>query len=153
MVLALTLFTGCGRVSAQSGPIKGSSRTVAVTGQYSPLALDTVRTVTMKDGQLVVAGSRESVTLPLPAGADAARPVRHWALTTEANVDGKRLLTFTHDESLDDFTLELQPTEAEMHYGVFAGPQGAEVMVLAWGAGSRCSWGYVTIRRAAGPDR
>ena len=101
----------------------------------------------------VVRGSFESVTVALPAGADAAKPVRHWALVTEANVNDARMLTFTHDQSLDDFTLELPPTEAEMHYGVFEGRDGAEVMVLTWGADAKCYWGYVTIVHTAASAR
>jgi hypothetical protein len=118
---------------------------MTVEGHYSPLALDKVDTVSMEKGQLVIRGSFDSVAVTLPAGADAAKPVRHWALVTEANVDNKRLITFTHDQSLDDFTLDLPPTDAEMHYGVFEGREGAEVMVLTWGADAQCYWGYVTI--------
>ena len=141
----LTGVIGCAPVGAQSRALKATSKTVTAEGQYSPLTLDKVDHVSMKNGQLVVSGSFDSVALPLPAGADATKPVRHWALVTEANVNDMRTLTFTHDQSLDDFTLELPPTDAEMHYGVFEGQDGAEVMVLTWGADARCYWGYVTI--------
>jgi hypothetical protein len=145
VVASLAGLIGCTPAAAQSGPLKGTSKTVVVTGEYSPLALDKVETVSVKDGQLVVTGSFDSVTLPLPAGAEAARPLRHWALVTEANVNDRRTLTFTHDQSLDDFTLEVPPGDAEIHYGVFEGRDGAEVMVLTWGADAKCYWGYVTI--------
>jgi hypothetical protein len=142
---ALAGLIACTPAAAQSTPLKAVSKTVVVEGQYSSLALDTVETVSMKDGRLVVRGSVESATLDLPAGADAAKPVRHWALVTDANVNDTKTLTFTHDQSLDDFTLELPPTDAEMHYGVFEGRDGTEVMVLTWGADGKCYWGYVTI--------
>jgi hypothetical protein len=145
IVASLVGLMGCAPAVARSGPLKGSSRTVTVEGRYSPLALDRVDAVSMKNGQLVVKGSFESVAVTLPAGADPAKPVRHWALITEANDDDKRMITFTHDESLEEFTLELPPTHADMHYGVFEGPNGAEVMVLTWGGDGKCYWGYVTI--------
>ena len=157
VVASLIGLVGCAPAAAQSRPIKRVSKTVSVEGQYSSLALDKVDSVAMENGQLVVRGSFESVAVALPAGADAAKPVRHWALVTEANVNDSRMLTFTHDQSLDDFTLELPPTEAEMHYGVFEGKDGAEVMVMTWGADAKCYWGYVTIvhkrsiRTLAGP--
>jgi hypothetical protein len=148
IVAVLAGAIGCAPVGAQSRALKGTSHTVVVDGEYSSLALDKVESVSMKDGKLEVKGSFESVAVALPAGADAARPVRHWALVTEANVDDHRLLTFTHDQSLDDFTLALPPGEAEVHYGVFEGRDGAEVMLLTWGADARCYWGYVTIVHA-----
>lgn len=153
VVASLIALAGCAPAAAQSRPLKGISKTVSAEGQYSSLALDKVDTVAMKDGQLVVSGSFDSVALPLPAGADATRPVRHWALVTEANVNDRRMLTFTHDQLLDDFTLELPPTEAEMHYGVFEGKDGAEVMVLTWGSDAKCFWGYVTILHTPAPAR
>jgi hypothetical protein len=145
VVASLVGLIGCAPAAAQPRALAGTSKTVIVKGQYSSLALDKVDTVSMKDGQLVVRGSFESVAVTLPAAADPTKPVRHWALVTEANVNDRRVLTFTHDESLDDFTLELPPTDAGVHYGVFEGRDGAEVMVLTWGADSKCYWGYVTI--------
>jgi hypothetical protein len=152
MAVSLVGLIGCAPAAAQSGSLKGTSKTLNVQGRYSPLALDRVDTVSIKDGQLVVRGSFDSVTVALPAGADHTRPVRHWALVTEANVNGVRQLTFTHDQSLDDFTIEVPPTDAEVHYGVFEGPDGAEVMVLTWGADAKCYWGYVTIGHAPASD-
>jgi hypothetical protein len=153
IVIVLAGAFGCAPVGAQSRALKGTSKTVVVDGEYSSLALDKVDTVSMKDGQLEVKGSFDSVAVTLPAGADAARPLRHWALVTDANVNDKRQLTFTHDQSLDDFTLELPPGDAEVHYGVFEGRDGAEVMLLTWGADARCYWGYVTIVHAAAVGR
>jgi hypothetical protein len=153
VVAALVGLIGCSGAAAQSRPLEGTSTTVIVKGQYSSLALDRVDTVSMKDGRLVVSGPLASVALTLPAGTDATKPVRHWALVTEANVDDRRTLTFTHDQSLDDFTLELPPTEARVHYGVFEGLEGAEVMVLTWGADAKCYWGYVTIVHPPAPGR
>jgi hypothetical protein len=143
------IVSSCTQVTAQASPFEASSKTVKVRGEYSPLRLDEVRAVSLKDGQFIVRGSSESVTVALPAMVDTTKVVRHWALSTEASIEGKKVLTFTHDESLDDFTLELPETEAEIRYGVFEGRDGNEVMVLTWGRETKCYWGYVTLARAA----
>jgi hypothetical protein len=145
------VLSSCSQVAAQSVPFVGASKTMVVKGQYTPLKIDEVDGVSTKNGQLIVRGSFESVTVDLPAAADPSRVVRHWALVTESNLDDRKILTFTHDESLDDFTLELPPTDAEIRYGVFAGHAGDEIMVLTWGREARCYWGYVSISRAAAP--
>src|SRR5262249_53688821 len=123
------------------------SKTLSVRGQFTPLAIDEVAGVSLKDGQLSVRGAFASVMVPLPPFVDPSKVVRHWALITEAALEGKKLLTFTHDETLDDFTLEVPPTDAEIRYGVFEGREGDEVMVLAWGKDAACYWGYVRIAR------
>ncbi len=148
---AAFLVTGCIQAVAQPVPLVGFSKTLTVKGQYQPLKIDQVAGVSMKNGQLVVRGSFETVTVDLPPAADASTVIRHWALVTEAHVDNKRVLTFTHDESLDDFTLELPATDAEIRYGVFAGASGDEVMMLIWGSNAKCFWGHVAIRRGLSP--
>lgn len=120
-----------------------------VTGQYQPLGIDEVAGVSLKDGQLVVRGSTEEATLALPPFVDTSQVIRHWALVTEAHIDGQKVLNFTHDQSLDDFTIALPDTDAEIRYGVFANRGGGEVMVLTWGAAAQCFWGYILIGTGA----
>lgn len=146
--LALVLTAGCRPVDAQSGSLTGTSKTLVVRGQYAPLDLDQVAGVSTQDGRLVVRGSERSVTLDLPAGAQATQIVRRWALTTEFDAGHARVLTFTHAESLEEFTVELPPSDAEVRYGVFQGPDAAQVMVLTWGANSRSYWAHLVITPA-----
>lgn len=136
---------GCARAAAQATPLTGSSRTVTVQGQLSPLRLDQVSGVSLKDGGLVARGSFESVSIDLPPFVDTAQVIRHWALVTESSVGDKKVLSFTHDESLDDFTIEVPATDAEIRYGVFAHREGGEVMVLTWGANAKCYWAFLVI--------
>ena len=150
MVTVLSTGAGCGSVDAQSGSLTGTSKTLVVRGAYAPLDLDEVTGVTTQDGRLVVRGSTKSLTLELPAGARATQVVRRWALTTEFDAGHARVLTFTHAESLEEFTVELPPSEAEVRYGVFEGPEGTQVMVLTWGARSRAYWAHLVIGPATG---
>ena len=147
---ATVLLVNCAGAGAQPVPVTGTSKTMTVKGQYQPLRIDEVGGVTLKGAQLVVRGSFESVTVDLPPAADPATVTRHWALVTESNLGDRRVLNFTHDESLDDFTLEVPASDGDIRYGVFANRAGGgEVMVFAWGSQARCFWGYVTIDRAA----
>jgi len=150
MALALAIVltvAGCRSVDAQSGSVVGTSETLMVRGEYAPLPLDEVAKVVVEDGNLVVSGSSTSVTLDLPAGADAAQVTRRWALTTESDTGRSRSLTFTHAETLEEFTIELPPSSAEVRYGVFGGPNGSEVMVLTWGANHQSYWAHLAITR------
>lgn len=144
---AIFVLTGCAPATAQVVSLNGASETMTVKGQYQPLKIDEVDGVSLKNGQLVVRGSFESVAIDLPPIIDVGAVTRHWALVTESNLDNRKVISFTHDELLDDFTLEIPPTEAEMRYGVFAGKSGGEVMVLTWGTDAKCYWGWVTINR------
>ena len=140
------------QVAAQATPLTSTSGTIAVRGQYQPLRLDEVGGVSVKDGKLVVRGSFESVTLDLPPFVDTATVIRHWALVTEAGGETKKILNFAHDMSLDDFTIEIPPTDAEIRYGVFAHRQGGHVMVFTWGRHEKCYWGYLIISNPPADD-
>jgi hypothetical protein len=118
---------------------------MTVSGEYAPLALDRVARVTIEEARLVVHGSSTNVSVDLPAGADPSRTTRHWALVTEGHIDGRRTLTFTHSESLEDFTIQLPESEGALRYGGFEGRDGAEVLVFAWGEAAASYWGWVTI--------
>jgi hypothetical protein len=121
---------------------------MVVRGHYLPVALDRVEGVSIDAGKIALRGSSSSVAIDPPASADLSRPTRNWALVTETNTGGTRVLTFTHAESLDEFTVELPASEARIHFGVFSGSADTEVMILAWGQDSQCFWGHVTIARA-----
>jgi hypothetical protein len=146
---ALVVLGSCAQTGRSPAAIEGSSQTLVVRGQYAPLAIERVDRLAVENGKVVARGGAESAPVPVPATADTARPNRRWALITEGLADDKRRLTFTHEESLDDFTIELPPSDAAIHYGVFSGSAGDDVMVLAWGEGSRSYSAYVTIVKAA----
>lgn len=138
------------RPAPAPGSIAGVSKTLTIAGAYTPISLDRVARVAIEDGRLVVHGSSTNVSLDLPAGADASRVTRHWALVTESYLEsGRRSLTFTHSELLDDFTIELPESEGPVRYGGFERQDGGEVLVFAWGESSASYWGWVTIARPA----
>lgn len=148
-IIALALTAACTQPTLSGPgpyPISGTSNDVKVKGEYSSIALPQVDKVSIENAKFLVHGPSSSVTIEPPAGADTSRPTHTWALTTEAQTGRKRLVTFTHAMSIEDFTIELPEGEDEIHYGVFTSAQGGEVMVLAWGSNARSYWGYVTIQ-------
>jgi len=128
------------------GPValQGTSAKFDIKGQYAPIALDRVDSVSVENGKLVVHGPTATQNVDLPAGAQASNPDPHWSLTTETESGGKRMLTFTHNETIDDFSIEIPAGTADVHYGTLKSQNG-DVMLMAWGEKSRCYWGYVTI--------
>ena len=56
-------------------------------------------------------------------------------------------MTFTHETTLDDFTLDLPASDAPLRYGTLGGRSGDDVLVFAWGENSKSFWGWVTISR------
>lgn len=152
LAAAVVLSACAQQVAAQAIPLASVSGSMPVKGQYQPLRIDEVGGVTLKDGKLVVRGSFENVTIDLPAFVDTTKVVRHWALVTESATETSKILNFTHDQSLDDFTIELPPTDAEIRYGVFANRTGGQVMVLTWGREAKCFWGYLLIPNPPADD-
>lgn len=154
LILAALLVSGGCSSGSQAvtypASITGSSQTMVVRGEYAPVALDRVEGVSVNDGRLTLRGSSASVAIDPPASADLSRPTRNWALVTETNAGNTRILTFTHAETLDDFTIELPASEARIYFGVFVGSGSTEVMILAWGQDSQCFSGHVIIVRAQG---
>jgi hypothetical protein len=120
-----------------------------VRGEYSAVQLDRVDALSVVGGQVVLRGAPADLTVELPASADPQHPARHWALVSDAHVDGRRQITFTESESVTDVTIELPDGEAPVHFDVFAARQGGgEVLVFACGdreAGPPSLYGYVTI--------
>jgi hypothetical protein len=144
--LAASAFVaGCSHPPEGPVDITGTSAKFVVKGRYEPIALDEVQSITIADGKLVVHGSTATQTIDLPASADATTPDPHWALTTETDASGKHVVVFTQDMSVDDISMELPTANADLHYGTLTGPNGSDVMLLAWGAKSHCYWGYLTI--------
>ncbi len=146
---ALVMFSGCSSASTAKGPtsIQGSSQTVTVTGEYQPIAIDQIDRLSVERGKLVLHGSSATVIVDLPPATDPAKANQQWALVTEGEENGKRTLTFTHEQSLDDFTISLPAGDAELRYGTLSGRAGDDVVVFAWGRDSRSYWGFVTVAR------
>jgi hypothetical protein len=141
------LLAACARAAADRAPLTGSSKTVTVRGEYAAVDLDRVDGMSLRDGRLALRGSSKTVAVDLPPAADPAKPQRGWALVTEATGDDKRTVSFTHETTLDDFSLELPASDAQFYYGGLTGRNGEDVLVFAWGADSQSYWGYVTIAR------
>jgi hypothetical protein len=132
--------------SPDSGTFTGESAKLDVSGAYQPLAIDQVDGFAREDGRIVVRGPSGRVPLDVPAIVDQSQPNPAWRLVTESNRDGQRHLTFTHETSLDDFTIALPASQAELHYGAFLSTEGGSVLLFAWGDGGHCYWGYATIK-------
>jgi hypothetical protein len=153
LLVWLVASSGCSAgAPASDGPtsLTGSSKTLTVSGQYAPVAIEHIDRLAVDGGSLVLHGSSATVTVPLPPGAGQPKPGNQWVLVTEGKTEGKRTLTFTHEQSLDDFTIELPVSDADLRYGTLGGTAGGEVLVFAWGKDSRSYWGYVTIARIGG---
>jgi hypothetical protein len=132
-----------------SGPVAiiGESKTHDVRGEFRPIALDRVVGLALEDGKVVVRGPSGTVALELPASADTSRPNPGWVLVSEADMGDKRLVSFTHQTSVEDFSLVLPPGQAELRYGAFSGRNGGDVLVFAWGDSAPSHAGYVEIVR------
>ncbi len=146
-VATSVLLVACSRVSANGGPIAGTSKTLTVAGEFSPVAIDSVDRVSIEGSRLVLHGATTSTSVELPATADTTQANRGWALVTEGEDAEVRTFTFTHEMSLDDFTLELPASDAPIRYGSFAGRDGHDLLVFAWGAQSKSYWGWVRIQK------
>ena len=145
LVVSICFLIACARPAAQPGAITGASKTQAVRGEYAPVTLADVDRVSIANGKLVLHGGAASVTVDLPAGVDTGKPTRNWALTTDTSVGSQTAYTFTHAESLDDFTIELPAGESELRYGVFERGSGGEVMALAWSQDGKSYFGWIAI--------
>ena len=148
IALLLSVASCAGSQARPDGPvaIRATSDSLTVSGQYHAVALPAVDRVSLSSGALVLHGGAAAYQPVLPAAADTSRPTRNWALTTELDTSGDgRALTFTHNISVQDFTIELPVGEAEIRYGAFVSRDGGEIMILAWGANSKSYWGYLTI--------
>ena len=145
LLFSFIVLISCAQPAAQRGAIAGTSRNKVVRGEYGQVTLPDVDRVSIQDGKLVLHAASSSVTVELPGGADTSKPTRNWALTTDTSAGDQTAYTFTHAESLDDFTIELPAADGQLRYGVFEHGQGGEVMALAWAGKGRSYFGWVTI--------
>jgi hypothetical protein len=111
---------------------------------------DRIDALTIENGRAVLKGSPADLAVDLPPAADPARPLHHWALVTDAHVDGHRLVIFTHSEAVKDVSVELPDGESPVRFAAFASRTGNdEVLVFASGdrtAGSPSLVGHVAIQ-------
>jgi hypothetical protein len=143
----MVILVACARAAADRGPLAGTSKTQTVRGEYNAVAIDQVDGMALREGKLALRGPQTTIAVDLPPSADATKPGRGWALVTETSTGGGRSVTFTHETTLDDFTLELPASDAPLRYGSLAGTGDEDVLVFAWGEDSQCFWGYVIIAR------
>jgi hypothetical protein len=141
------VLVACAPAAADRAPLLGTSKTVTVRGEYNAVAIDQIDGMALRDGKLALRGSQTTIAVDLPPSADATKPGRGWALVTETGPGGRRSVTFTHETTLDDFTLELPASDAPLRYGSLGGKSGEDVLVFAWGENSQAFWGWVTIER------
>ena len=151
--VAVTTVLGCAKSLPENGPIAGASSTLAVAGEYKRATVDNVERITIEDGKLVVHGTSGSQSLDLPASADPDpdQQNRGWALVTEGEEAGARRLTFTHETSLDDFTIAVPASEGQIAYGSLGGRDGNDVLLFAYGSASKTYWGWASITKRAAP--
>jgi hypothetical protein len=141
---------GC-RAAAPAGrrPLTVTSTAYTVRGEYVFVAMDRIDGLAGGDGRIVLKGAPADLAVDLPAAADPARPTRHWALVTDAHVGGRRLLTFTQSESVQDFSIDLPDGDAAIQFASFAARNGGgEVLVFAAGdrsSGPQPLFGHVAI--------
>jgi hypothetical protein len=153
-VLALTVVLGadaaCQGSSAGPRRLTVTSTDYNVDGSYSLVKIDRVDGVRVEKGRLVLKGTPADLAVDFPATADPDKPARHWALVTDAHVDGRRLITFTEAEFVKDVSIELPDSEAPVHFDVFTARDKGEVLVFAVGdgqAGQPSLYGHITIQR------
>ena len=147
MPLKILVLAACAQAAADRAPLNGQSKTMTVRGEYATVALDQVDGMSLRDGRLALRGSSATTLIDLPPNADPTRAGRGWALVTETAAGDRRAVTFTHETTLDEFTLELPASDAPLRYGSLGGHNGDDVLVFAWGKDARSYWGYVTIVR------
>ena len=147
-LLSLALAIACSP-APRRGPtaIEGSSDARRVSGTYQYLDISQVDTFAIENGKLAIKGPSGTVVVDLPPGAGEPKQGQQWALTTEGQANRRPTQTFTHEQSLDDFTISLPLDGAELKYGTLAGENGEDVLILAWGRNNRSYWGHVRIVR------
>jgi hypothetical protein len=143
----ILVIAACAQAAVDRAPLTGQSAIMTVRGEYSAVEIDQIDGMSLRDGRLALRGSSTTTLIDLPPMADASNAGRGWALVTETAAGERRVLTFTHETTLDEFTLELPASEAPLRYGSLGGRNGEDVLVFGWGQDGRSYWGYVTIGR------
>ena len=147
VLLAVTTAVGCAKSLPESGPLAGASNTLTVAGEYKRATVDTVERISIEGGKLVVHGTSGTQSVDLPTSADPGQQNKGWALVTEGEDAGARRLTFTHETSLDDFTIEVPASEGQVAYGSLGGRDGNDVLLFAYGSASKTYWGWASITK------
>jgi hypothetical protein len=145
LLCSLVAATGCSKPLPEEGSLQATSKSMTVTGEYRKASLEAVERMTIENGKLVLHGTPGSATVDLPPGADPDQKNRGWALVTEGETDGVRTLTFTHETTLDDFTVTVPPSEGQVAYGSLGGRDGGDVILFAYGSGSKTYWGWAAV--------
>ena len=144
----ILLLVACTGAAADHGPLTGTSKTLTVRGEYSAVALGDIAGMALQEGKLALRdASKKIVTVDMTPMADSTKPGRGWSLVTEGTANDRRTVTFTHETTLDDFTLDLPASDAPLRYGSLGGKSEADLLVFAWGENSKSFWGWVTIER------
>jgi hypothetical protein len=147
MAFTLIASVACSKALPDEVALEATSGTLTVTGEYRRAHLDSVERMTIDDGKLVLHGTSGTATVDLPPNADPDQKNRGWALVTEGQDDDARTLTFTHETSLDDFTLTLPASDGQIAYGSLGGRDGNDVLVFAYGTAAKTYWGWATIQK------
>ena len=140
---------GCQEPAAGPRKLTVTSNDYTVDGRYAFAAIDRIDAVRVENGRLVLKGAPADLAVDFPAAANPDQPARHWALVTDAHVDGRRLITFTEAEHVKDVSIELPDGDAQVHFDVFAARDGGEVLVFAVGdrqANQPSLYGHITIK-------
>ena len=146
-LLTLTAVLGCTKRLPAEGPLTGTFKGVSVSGAYKQVSLDSVERISIENGKLVIHGTSAEVPVDLPSGADASQRNRGWALVTEGEDGDTRSLTFTQETSLEDFSIDVPNSPGQVAYGSLAGKEGTDVVIFAYGSGSKCYWGWAVVTR------
>jgi hypothetical protein len=145
---------GCRAAPDGAQPLTGESEKYLVQGEFSAVPLDRIDRITVVDDHIVLQRIPTGLDRPLPPDLDPAKPARHWALVSDAHVNGRHLFVFTEAESVTDVSLSLPDGDAPLHFDVFAEKTGGgEVLVFASGdatVGPPSFWGWVSIRAKTG---
>ncbi|MBS1818304.1 MAG: hypothetical protein JSU08_10265 [Acidobacteria bacterium] len=149
-VFAVLAGAACSRTPTalpESGPLSATSEKVTVEGHYQPVQIDAVESMSIDDGKLVLHGHDAKVAVDLPANADPTQKGRGWALVTEGEGEQARTFTFTHEMTLEDFTVSVPNVSGQLAYGSLGGRDGKDVLLFAYGGGPKAYWGWANIEK------
>lgn len=150
-LLSAVAAVACAKGMPDAGPLSATSEKVTVTGEYKPVAIDSVDSMSIENGKLVLHGAAKTVSVDLPQNADPEQKNRGWALVTEGEGDDSRTLTFTHEMTLEDFTVTVPNATGQVAYGSLGGRDGKDVLLFAYGSADKAYWGWARIEKQTAP--
>lgn len=147
----LVATVACARPLPEEGAISVDAEKVTVTGAYHPVKVDGVERMTIENATLILHGQTGQASVPLPPNADPDQKNKGWALVTEGDGDDdhSRTLTFTQENSLEDFTISVPAAPGQVTYGSLGGRDGHDVLIFAYGTTEKSYWGWATITKKA----